>query len=482
MKKNKNVEENKKPAGSNVVAKAGIWFTVCNFAFRGMAFFTVPIFTRLLTKVELGSFSNYSSWITILMVLTSLELYESIVRSKVEFEEDIDSYIWSILSFSTLFTLVLYVFAVLNISLVSDWLQVEPKYIHLMFLYFLTSPAYSMLITKHRAFYHYKLFVLITAIVTLSSTALSVTFVLTFEDKLWGRALGQYLPSIIVGGVILIYLAFKGKHIKLQYWKYALVICVPLVPHTLSAQLLSSSDRIILTQLCGSEITAFYSVASSCYHITTILMNSMNKAWTPWLFDQLKRNRYEKIRSFSKAYILIFAVCAWGVMLIGPELIYIFGGTAYAVSVYCLLPLMTSCIIQFIYLFYVNVEFYTKKTVATAMATMTAAALNIVLNFAFIPIFPEYGYVVASYTTLVGYFVLMLIHYFIVRQRGLAHIYDTKFFVLLALTALLIMGVINMLYQHTILRYIITLVYGGILLCFLLKHKDEIVKFFKKGG
>ena len=55
-------EEVKKGRDSSVVAKAGLWYTVCNFMFRGMAFITTPIFTRLMSKTEGGEFSTFSSW------------------------------------------------------------------------------------------------------------------------------------------------------------------------------------------------------------------------------------------------------------------------------------------------------------------------------------------------------------------------------------------------------------------------------------
>ena len=93
---------------SELVVKAGIWYTICNFLFRGMAFITTPIFARLLTKGELGSFSNISSWVTILTVVTAFDLQTSIIRSKLEHEDDMDSYIWSILSLTSIATLAIY--------------------------------------------------------------------------------------------------------------------------------------------------------------------------------------------------------------------------------------------------------------------------------------------------------------------------------------------------------------------------------------
>ena len=81
---------------SKVAAKAGLWYTICNFLFKGMVFLTTPVFTRLMSKDELGNFSNFSAWASILLIFTSLDLSQSIIRSKLEHEEDMDSYVWSI--------------------------------------------------------------------------------------------------------------------------------------------------------------------------------------------------------------------------------------------------------------------------------------------------------------------------------------------------------------------------------------------------
>ena len=82
------MDNSTKKKSSGVVLKAGIWYTVSNFVFRGMAFITTPVFTRLLTKGEYGDFSNFASWMSILVIITSCDLQTSIIRSKLEFEDD----------------------------------------------------------------------------------------------------------------------------------------------------------------------------------------------------------------------------------------------------------------------------------------------------------------------------------------------------------------------------------------------------------
>ena len=474
-------EEVKKGRDSSVVAKAGLWYTVCNFMFRGMAFITTPIFTRLMSKTEVGEFSNFSSWASILLIITSFDLAQSVIRSKLEHEDDMDSYIWSILCFSTIWTMIVYLVVCLFPDFFADLFQIEPKYIHLMFMYLITAPAYSMLVTKHRAFYKYKTFVLLTGIMTVSGTLLSLLMVILMQDRLAGRLYGYYVPHIVIGACIFIFLVARGKKIKVKYWKYACVICLPLVPHELSLYVLSASDKVIVKRLSGAEYTAIYSIAYSAYHIATILFDSMNKAFAPWLLESLHHKNYKDIKKTSKIYISVFVMLVISVLILAPEIIWVLGGKQYAGAVNCIPPLIASCVIQLVYRMYVNIEFYEKKTVGVAIATMIAAAINIILNFILIPMDLEHSYVIASYTTLIGYLFLLIFHYITVRMMKMHHVYDTGFIIRVLIGVFIISASMNALYGvNAIVRYIIVLIYGVVILYFGYRHKQRIAGIFRK--
>ncbi len=462
-----------------VIAKAGLWYTICEFLFKGMVFITTPIFARLLSKEELGSFANFSSWILILTVVTSFDFSQSVIRSKVDHEKDIDTYIWSILALSSLWTLIIYGVFLLFPSTISNLLSIEKKYINIMFFYLLFSPAYNMLITKHRAFYRYKSFILLTGIMTLSGTFISLALTCLMQDKLAGRIYGYYLPFIIVSIGIYVLLALRGRKVKIDYWKYACAICLPLVPHVLSMYLLGSSDTLIITKLCGAQYTAAYSIAYSAYHITTLLFNSMNRAWAPWLLDSLHAERYSEIRKISKIYISIFEVLIVGVLLLVPEIIILLGGQQYIGAVYCLPPLITACSFLFVYTMYVNIEFYEKKTIGVTFATTIATALNIILNLTFIPMNPEYSYVIAAYTTLVSFIVLFGLHYYMVRRMKMDHVYDTDFILFILTVTFVISSLMNFLYTKTLVRYALTAIYCFMLLISAYRYKNKIIGIFK---
>ena len=93
--------------------KSGIWFTASNFLIKGIGFITTPIFTRLLTKAEFGEFNNFTTWVNILLILTSLNLESSLIRARFDFEDDLDEYIFSMQVLSLLSTGIWFLFSVI---------------------------------------------------------------------------------------------------------------------------------------------------------------------------------------------------------------------------------------------------------------------------------------------------------------------------------------------------------------------------------
>ena len=54
--------------------KAGTWYTICTFVLKGLSFITMPIFARIMTKTDVGAYSNLISWIAILSPVLTLDL------------------------------------------------------------------------------------------------------------------------------------------------------------------------------------------------------------------------------------------------------------------------------------------------------------------------------------------------------------------------------------------------------------------------
>lgn len=433
-----------------VMAKSAVWYTVSNFMTKALGFLTVPIFSRVMSQADYGSYGTFTSMLSVMLILTGFDAYSSVIRSKHDVEDDMDSYILSVLAVNTVVTLIFYALFLVFPEVYCDIFKVNRLCINIMFLYLFSTPAFNLICTWQRAYYKYKTFVILTALISVGAVVLSLAFVLTAADKLAARIVGQYLPGILVGGVLFVYIIVRGRRIKLAHCRYVLQLCVPLLPHLLSLFILTSSNMVVLSWLCGSEAAAVFSVANSAANIATILFDSANKAWAPWLLDNLEAKRDDSIRRVSNLYLILLLMAVFLVCAFGPEIIFILGGEAYEKAVYLMPLLLMGCAFKVAYTMYVNVEFYEKKTGITAVATLFAAALEIALS---IPLTARLGYIGAGMASLIGYFLLLVAHYIGVRRMGREKVFDRR--VMFGSLGILFVGlcVLVLLYQITALRY-----------------------------
>ncbi|MBQ9032165.1 MAG: oligosaccharide flippase family protein [Parasporobacterium sp.] len=445
---------------------------------KGVTFLTTPIFARLLTHSEYGLFNNYTSWLSALTVVITLNLDATFISAKFDFKEKFDEYILSTIvlsSFSGVFWLIIILLFPNQISAITG---IDNKYLLIMIVYLIALPAVNMFQSRERYSYKYKISVFLSLFITISTAVVSIILVTNLEDRLDGRILGSAIPTIIVGALLYIFIVIKGKRINYRYWKYALPVCLPFIPHLLSLTLLNTMDRMMITQICGSEDTALYSIAYTCGTIITLLITAMNGAIAPWLGQKLSEERIDEIRSISKKYILLFVSLASGLMLITPEILLLMGGKSYLDAIYVMPPVAFGCVCQFMYTMYVNVEQFKKKTIGMGIASVSAALLNYGLNYWLIP---KFGYIAAAYTTLISFLWLLLVHMFLVRRIGYRRVYPTKFVLLVTLAMSIYTVLVNFLYGLTIIRYVIIGIYIILLIYFIVKYKSVIMRLIKRG-
>lgn len=439
-----------KDASSQKALKSGVWYTIANFVTKGISFLTMPIFTRLMTKGEIGDFSNFTSWLAIMTSVISLDLYTSVTLAKFDFKDKLNEYISSVLVLGSSVTIVVFLCSLAFKERLIQLLSLNELEYYLLFLLPLLSPSLQMLQTKNRLEYKYKFSVSVSLGESFFQTVFGLVCVLTFRNKLIGRLIGSYSVSILLYAAIYLSFMIRCHKVNPQYWKYAVKISLPMVIHVLSGHLLSSSDRIMITNICGREDNALYSVAYACSMIVSILWMSMNTAWSPWAYEQMNHQNYAALKKASRPYLLFYGAVVFCFLLIAPDLLMLMGGSSYLPALAVIPPVILAFVFQFVYSLYVNIETFCKKQRFIAMGTAIAAILNVILNFLFIPIF---GYVAAAYTTLAGYVVLFGIHFFLINRMGKAGWYDSRFNLVFLSVFLVVMPATQVLYRHSILRY-----------------------------
>lgn len=460
-----------------LAVKAGIWYTISNFLIRSISIISTPIFTRLMSLSEYGEYNNFTSWLAIITILATFDLHSTLNRARFDFRDDIDGYISSITFTSLIIPSILYAIAAIFSDFFCSILSMDKYCLHCMFLSIIFSSAINIFQAKQRVFYRYKESVILTFVSTVITIGSSLILVILFDNKLYGRVFGQTIPAMIINICLAIYLIRKGHCLKFQYIKYAILICLPYIPHLLAMNILSQYDRIQIKQFCGAEDVAYYSLAYSCALVVNIFLNSLNNAWSPWMGDMLNQKRYGTIRKKSKKYIALFVSIAIGIFLVAPELLFIFGGSNYSSAIYVMPPVIAGSVFQFIYTLYVNVEIFEKKVWGVAAATSVAAIVNVTLNAVFIPI---YGYIAAAYTTLFCYGLLCFLHYLLVRRLGLHIIYHTKFIIIILFSVLLFALFMYPVYRWLPVRIVLIVLYVGAVIAILFKNRKRLINILRR--
>jgi O-antigen/teichoic acid export membrane protein len=146
-------------------------------------------------------------------------------------------------------------------------------------------------------------------------------------------------------------------------------------------------------------------------------------------------------------------------MAFGPEIIRIFASSEYYEARWVIPPVAASLYFMFLFPLYCNIEFYYEETKYIMATSCVAAIVNVMLNYFAIQVF---GYIAAAYTTLICYILLAVVHYYVHlwildRHGHKSKIYNTRFFVLLSVVLLLVMGGMILFYDSIVVRFILVL-------------------------
>lgn len=445
-----------------VEAKAAIWFIACSFLQKGISFVTVPIFTRMMSTVQYGTYSVYLSWLQVLTILCTLNLYYGTLDNGMsKFAAERDRFISSMQGLCTVLTLLFFVLYLIMPGVWGDMLGLSPVFIVLMFIEVWVSPALAFWSGRQRFEYKYKRLVIVTLVRSLLNPVLGIILVQIFTEKDVGRVLAIVIVELCISGVIMLLQFVKGKtFFHRAYWRYGLTLAVPMLPHYLAGTVLSQGDRIMIEKMVGKSEVAFYSVAYSVGMIANIFTNAINSAITPMLYGKMKQKDLTGVPVLFNGLLLIVFGIALGMMIISPELVLIFGSEEYMMGQYVIPPVAASVFFIFLYGILSLPQFFYEKTKFLMISSMIAAGVNVLLNYLFIRAF---GFVAAGYTTLVCYVLYSWGHYLIsnkILKKELPNqdFIDKKFVALLSFLVIAVSVGINFVFPYRWVRFLIALI------------------------
>lgn len=452
--------------------KASIWFTICSFLQKGIAFLTVPLFSRLLTTDQYGMFNVYQSWLSIISVFATLNLSSGVFyNGMLKYEKEKNEYISSMQGLSTCVTFCVFLIFFCFYNKLELFINLPFIVLFAMFIDAILIPAFNFWSAKQKFEFKYKNLVLISLLYSIMNPTFGILAILFSENKGIARILSVAFVEFFIYGGIYLNNIYKGKKFfDKKYWKFALSFNIPLVPHYLSQIILGQSDRIMINYFCGTDKAGIYSIAFSVAMIMNVLSQSIISSLTPWIYQKIKKKEYLDIEKNTNFLLFFLGTVILIIVLLAPEIISIIAPPEYYEAIWIVPAVALNTYFMFVYELFSDVEFYFEKNLFVAVGSIIAAVANIILNYIFIR---KYGFIAAGYTSMFCYFIYCLAHYIfmkIVCRKFLNHkkIYNEKIIFIITLILLFCSFLIMLTYKMFVLRYIIIIF---IIFIFIIKRK-----------
>ena len=190
---------------------------------------------------------------------------------------------------------------------------------------------------------------------------------------------------------------------------------LPLVPAAAATWAVFALNRTLIATIRDLREAGYYAIGSKVAAPMMLAITAFAIAWGPFIFSQ-SRVRQPELRARALTVVaagtgILFLV----LVLFAPELVRLLGGDEFRPATRAV-PGIAIGWLGFAAATVLSTEFsVSRRTTAIAVATITAAASNVVLNLAFIP---PFGFVGAAWATAASFMLLAAIYWLWERRSN----------------------------------------------------------------
>lgn len=390
-----------------------------------VSFFSIPIITRLFPPEDYGNYVLVMATVSVLSALTTAWLGSSVIRFFPVYNKQgrLDEFYATVIKLTLLSILsVFFIMAGTMVLAQGYFSKTLYSLMRIGALIFLVSAFYSMLLSALRANRKVTWYSFFTVWRSVTGIGLGIILVIAFYYGVKGLLWGQLISMIII--LPLVYKAAVGK-LHLKYGKIHSAMTkemakygFPVAIVNLATWMLSLSDRYILEFFRGSHEVGLYSASyavseKTIFIIASIFMMAEGPLAINMWENETKENNQDFRTKITRYYLMVALPAAVGLSVLARPAINVLTASGYHPA-YKIIPwvafgaFLIGVDHRFSYIF----VFY-KRTDLNMYCVLSAALLNIGLNFLLVP---KFGYIAAAITTFISY-AFMLILVILVSRR-----------------------------------------------------------------
>lgn len=368
---------------------------------------SILVFSRMMTVPDYGVVNLFSSYIWILGIACSLNLYTAVGRWAYDEHTDFGRLLGtSLISVGALFAAGSIAVA-LRLDASAALLKLPPATIPLLLLVVLGQIAESLL-TQVAIFREQSgLLLRVTSGRAVATLALSLSLLVMLDEE---KYLGVLLADAVTSAVLVLYVAVSlGRRATWAFdrpiFRAMARYSIPLIPYMLSLTLLSQVDRIMIDRLYGKEPTGLYSMAYNVGILIMLLVSAVLNAYNPRFFDAMNRRDWQRVSDDSRIIWSAALLCSGALVCLGPDLAVVLLPAKYAPCFGLIPPIALGGLAAVTFQIWGRVIGYANRTHLSSLIAVAAAGVKLGLNAWLLPML---GWQVAALTTIAAYSAMSL--------------------------------------------------------------------------
>ncbi|MCX7877356.1 MAG: oligosaccharide flippase family protein [Ignavibacteria bacterium] len=443
------------------LAKESLVYGLSGYISKSISLFLLPLYTAVLTPEDygilelLGTIVVISAFLVVSGTDTSLGYY---YFRKEHFNER------NVIIISALYLRLIFSVTVFFILfLISDHLSLLIFGKDLSILIVITGLSiifqtlHSFLFDLLRLEFRVWLYTLLSSLSVLINILLTIYFVLILRQGVSGAVTAAAIAYGIVFIFTLIY-TFKryGFRFSPGWIKNIFSYGFPLIGSGVAYWILNSTDRYFLAHFADLSAVGIYAVGSKLASIVGIVGGALQMAWGPYAMGiQYEENAKQIYAKVFQIYFIYNIILTFMISMFSLDILKVFTQPEYY-SARAVVPFLCASTVLVSAYFIVSIGMgITKKVQHTVWITLTAAALNIIMNYLLTPMFGPVG---ASFSIMTANFLIFYLTY-LMSQRFYPIDYKITLIAILLIPAIVIIALTYYLNLPLELKIIVSSLY-----------------------
>lgn len=343
---------------------------------KAISFFLVPLYTYNMSAFEYGISTTVSSFIAMVSIVVLFSMENALMRFYSEcYDVEKQRYVGTLICFAFINGLVVGIVLYLAAPAYMDVLFEGIDFYPIVFMGILSlafTGVYSVYQTLLRTRQEGINFSINCVVYAVFQAVGIILFVVILKKGAIGMIASNLLTNVLFATYGIISLKKRDLVLfcldtKLLY--KSLKYSIPLIPHDIAFVIDQYAIKIVINKYIGYSVSGIFTLASQFSTIFNIVVTSVNLAFRPWFFEQMKHGDEGRkiIKEMTILIMALYSFCAVTISVFSKEIVIIMTDKEYYDAWKLVPAFILAQLITFIYYSHVQAILFNVKKSKFAM-------------------------------------------------------------------------------------------------------------------